>query len=272
MTMKGFIKKGLSQGLIAAGKIIPSQGIPILTYHSIDSTSSVISIRQDVFKEQMKYLSDNGYTTISLRQYIDRLRRGKIKNKKEVVLTFDDGFRNNYTFAFPILKKMGFTATFFLTSGFIGRTCQWHRDQSIKEMPLLSWDEIKEMSAADMEFGAHTMNHVDLTKASDIELEQEIDGSRKMIEDFLGKSVDLFCYPYGRYSGKIETKVKNYGFLGSCSIRYGIRNHIQDQYCLRRIGTARFSTQLDFISGVLGTYGMYAGCSDFLRVKEVNFK
>ena len=128
------------------------------------------------------------------------------------------------------------------------------------------------MSKAGMEFGAHTMNHTDLTKASDVELDQEIDGSRKMIEDYLGKGVDLFCYPYGRYSGKIVAKVINLGFLGGCSIRYGIRNRIQDQYCLRRIGTARFSTQLDFISGVLGTYGMYAGFSDFLRMKEVNLK
>ena len=130
--MKKLVKKGLSSGLIAAGKIIPSQGIPILTYHSIDSTGSVISIQQDVFKEQMNYLADNEYTIISLRKYIERLKGGAIKGKKEVVLTFDDGFSNNYTFAFPILKKLGFIATFFLTSGFIGRTCQWGRDQSIK--------------------------------------------------------------------------------------------------------------------------------------------
>lgn len=248
------------------GRIIPPQGIPILTYHSVDSNGSVISVSKEIFRDQISCLADQGYKTISLKTFIESLKNGSRQNKREVVLTFDDGYRNNYTSVFPILKKHDFTATIFLPTGFIGKTAKWGEKSSISKMPLLSWEEIKEMSEANMDFGAHTINHIDLTSASEIRMKEEIAGSKKIIEDSLGKPVDFFCYPYGKTSPKVEAIVRNLGFSGGCSIRYGIKNTIQDQYCLKRIGTARFSTHLDFVAGVLGTYGIYAGFSDFYKM------
>ncbi len=263
--MKKFFKEGLSRGLLITSRLLPLQGIPILTYHSIDSSGSTISTAQEVFNSHIEYLADQGYKTISMRTYHDRLMGLLPKNEREIVLTFDDGFKNNYDVVFPLLKRFGFTATFFLTVGFIGKTCRWPMDPSIPEMSLLSWDEVREMSAGGMEFGAHTVTHVDLTEVSDVIALEEIAGSKSTMEDQLCKPVDFFCYPYGKYSERNVDMVKESGFLGGCSIRYGVRNQADDRYCLRRVGTARFSNLFDFKAGVHGSYGLYVSLRDLLR-------
>lgn len=266
--MKQFIKRGLSLGLVMAGRMIPVQGTPILTYHSVDRTGSAISTPPEFFEAQMAHLSRSGYRTISLSTFLQNMEGGNSRERlgeKRVVLTFDDGYRNNYTAAFPILREFGFTATFFLAVDYVGKMGRWRRDPSIEEMPLFSWDEAREMEVAGMEFGAHTLTHADLTALSVKDAEREIAASRARIEDRLGRRVDGFCYPYGRFSSLIEAMVRDLGFAGACSVRYGIRNRHRDRYCLRRIGTGHFTSLLDFEAGILGTYGAYVGLRDGLR-------
>lgn len=263
--MKKFFKEGLSRGLLITSRLLPSQGIPILTYHSIDSSGSTISTSQEVFKSHIEYLADQGFRTISLRAYYDRLTGLLPDSEREIVLTFDDGFKNNYDVVFPLMKRFGFTATFFLTAGFIGKTCRWPMDTSIPEMPLLSWDEVREMSSEGMEFGAHTVSHVDLTGVSEETAMEEIVRSKSIIEEQLCKPVEFFCYPYGKYLQQHVDMVKESGFLGGCSIKYGVRNQADDRYCLRRVGTARFSNLFDFKAGVHGSYGLYVSVRDLLR-------
>lgn len=257
--MKQGIKKIISSGLVFLGKIKKTKEIPILTYHSVDSTNSVISISPKAFRAQINYLSDKGYRTISLNDFLNRLARDDYNTEKlkEVVLTFDDGFKNNYTEVLPILTEFNFTATIFLTTGFLNKMCTWEREKSIGNIPLLNWKEIREMDRYGIEFGAHTVNHVDLTSLGIKEAEKEITDSKKIIEDKLGKTVHFFCYPFGRHNDTIDELVAGSGFKAGCTTRFKIKNCYANRYALSRIGTSRFSSLVDFKAGILGTYGFY---------------
>jgi len=261
------VKQGLLMVLAVAGRIFPSDGVRILTYHSVDRSGSPISVSPERFEAQMTCLADEGYRVVSLREMLAEWSEGQgpVPGDRRVVLTFDDGYRNNYTAAFPILRRMGFTATVFLAVGYIGGDNGWERDPRIRGMRLLSWEEIREMAQGGMEFGAHTVGHVDLAAVSETEAEREIRESRERIEEGLWKSADLFCYPYGRFTPGIQEQVRRAGFSGACSIRYGIGNRPEDRYALRRVGTSRFHSMQDFRAGIRGTYGWYVSLRDYVR-------
>jgi peptidoglycan/xylan/chitin deacetylase (PgdA/CDA1 family) len=263
--MRQVLKRRIASSLVKLATIFPAHRIPVLAYHSIDSSGSVISTSRDLFEAQMVYLYGQGYRTINLDEYLERLKTGGGKDRKEVVLTFDDGFENNYTVAFPILKRLGFTATIFLTTGYLGKTCKWQKDQSIGALPLLSWEQVLEMSEEGFSFGSHTISHADLTTVTEDEAEREIAASKESLETRLSKSVSFFCYPYGNRTPAIEGIVRRQGYLGACTTVYGMKNQYEDRYHLKRLGAARFSSNVDFQAGVLGTYGLYVRIRDIVK-------
>lgn len=266
--MKHQIKKGISFCLAQLGNILTFDHIPILTYHSIDSSGSPISMDENQFTRQMEWLYEHDYRTVSLNSFLERVGNGTVSSgKKNVVLTFDDGFENNYTVAFPVLKKFGFKATFFLSTAFLGTNSHW-LEPPLDRMSMLSWEQVKEMSQAGMDFGAHTVHHTDLTVVDRDHAEREINDSKDVIEDHLNKGVYFFCYPFGHYSWELEFLVRRIGFLGACTTKYGIRNSRDDRYKLSRIGTAKFSNHFDFIAGILGTYDLYEAIRRLFPVKK----
>jgi peptidoglycan/xylan/chitin deacetylase (PgdA/CDA1 family) len=186
---------------------------------------------------------------------------------KTVVITFDDGFRNNYTQAFPILKMYGFTATVFLTIDHINGVCTWDKHESIPEIPLLSWDEIREMSTYGIDFGSHGCTHRYMTRLSREEMEMELQESKSTIEVKLGKPADFFCHPYGDTNRQTQQLVEDCGYVGAFGgADFSLANSKDNLYDLGRLGTAHFTSIWDFRAGLLGTYGWY------LRVKEVTHR
>lgn len=215
--------------------------IPILTYHSIDESGSVISVSPDKFKRQMEFLKRGGFQTISLKEITECIYNGRDFPKKSIAITFDDGFKNIYSKAFPVLKEFGFTATLFLISGKCGKDNQWDRQtKNIPRLVLLSWDEILEMSDNGIEFGAHTMSHADLSKLSLDKAAEEITRSKSMIQGRLKKDTLFFAYPYGRQSEQIQSIVKD-EFSGACSDKMGFTTLKSDIYSLPRIEMYYFS-------------------------------
>ena len=235
-----------------------SNGIPILTYHSIDDSESVISVSAQKFEKQIRYLNKKGYQTLSLSKAVDYLTQGITLPRKNFIITFDDGYRNNYTEVLPILKKYNFTATIFLTTGHCGKINNWpNQHSSIPELPMLSWEEVNEMVNYGIEFGAHTQKHANLTYVSRDLARKEIMNSKDEIEKRIEKPVKLFSYPFGAYN-KIVKDIVRKNFIGAISNKPGKINANSDVYALERINaTGQLFKMIHFNFLFFGSFGFY---------------
>lgn len=215
--------------------------IPILTFHSLDSDQSVISFNPARFKKILSVLKEKGYTTISLHDLIDWLDGRKSFQSPVFVLTFDDGFENLYSHAFPVLEEFNYHATIFLTTGYCGLKNDWlSQPADIPAKPILTWDQVKEMSESVFDIQAHTINHPYLSQIPSKVVEEEITGSKKMIEDQTGKSVDFFAYPYGDYN-ELAYNIVTLNYKGACSVDLNFTTLNSDRYLLERLDMYYFS-------------------------------
>lgn len=190
----------------------PAQGIsvavPVIVYHGvrpnyIGETADVkrYTIEPDTLERELTYLRDNKYNVISLGALSRFFDEGVPLPPRPIVLTFDDGWKNQYIYAFPLLKKYGFTATFFIFTSAVG-----HKN-------FMTWDEIREMDTSGMTIGGHTRTHPYLTKITDpVALTKEISGGKQVIEDHLGHSIDTFAYPFGLYNATTTREVRGAGY------------------------------------------------------------
>jgi peptidoglycan/xylan/chitin deacetylase (PgdA/CDA1 family) len=169
----------------------------VLTYHSIGDDSGPTSIPADVFRRQMEELVSTGYRSLDLQGFIDwRLGRDSDPGRR-VLITFDDGFADFGKTAFPIMRSRHLQPVMFVPTGKVGGSEDWGGANE-PPRPLLSWRQIKALSKDGVEFGAHGVNHPDLTALSAEDRLTEIVNSGKMLEDALGKRTRSFAAPYGR--------------------------------------------------------------------------
>ena len=213
---------------------MPSDRLPILTYHSIDESRSVISVSPAQFAGQMEALSRAGFVSLPLREAALRLARDGHVPDRTVVITFDDGYESVYTEAMPILARHGFKATVFLVGDFVGRPGrQAPPELDGPLLSLLSWDQVQDLVDHGHEMGAHTMSHPDLTRIPSSELTHEIATSRKILEDRLGEVVSSFAYPFGRFTPEVRQIVSKQ-FATAVSTKLGFAHAGQDPYTLAR--------------------------------------
>jgi len=176
--------------------------VPILYYHRINDVVEGIDelhVKPAEFEKQMQYLKDNGYTVITFDD-LDKTEH----IQKPVIITFDDGYEDNYTYAYPILKKFGFKATVFLVADFVGNSS------------ILNKDEILEMRDL-VNFQSHTLSHPELTKLKPEEAEKEISLSKTKLEELTGTKMNAFAYPVGYYNANILEMVKKYYKYAVCN-------------------------------------------------------
>lgn len=218
-------------------------GVPILTYHSIDESGSIISTSPHVFRRQMQHLSDAGYKAITLGEMVARQGKSEVLPEKTVVLTFDDGFRNFYTEAYPVLRANDFKATVFLVTDLCGRHNDWAGNpQDLPRSELLDWKEIRELDADGIEFGSHTRTHPDLTQLRAQKITSEMLDSKAQISDRLGREVSTFAYPYGRMNSEAR-RIALENFDASCSTDLGKVRSQHDRASLNRIDSYYLSNQ-----------------------------
>lgn len=175
-----------------------SVAIPILMYHSISDEEQPnlhpyyrTTASRAVFYEQMRALHQNHYQTCSLGEAVAALQAGDPQATKRVAITFDDGFRDFYRNAFPVLTEFNFTASMFLPTSFIGEQTRLFKGQ-----PCLTWHEVKELQRNGISFGSHTVSHPQLHAVTRTQLWEELSRSKTEIEEKTGQAVDTFAYPY----------------------------------------------------------------------------
>jgi len=152
-----------------------------------DPARKTLSVSKEKFEEQLKEIKDLGYKTISLYDLNEALKGNKEIDKKSIVLTFDDGYIDNYINAYPLLKKYKMTGTFFIVPGFI----------EDKSEIYMSWDNAKEMHKNNMDMEVHTMKHVDIRSLNYAGMQYQINNARTLIKEKLNKDAKMFAYPYG---------------------------------------------------------------------------
>lgn len=216
-------------------QVAPKVKIPILTYHSIDKSGSIISTAPDVFRRQMRFLSESNYNVVTLNELTTSLVQGKAPQRNTIALTFDDGFQNFLTAAFPVLDSYGFKATVFLVTDYCGQNNEWAGNpRNFPLSKILSWDEVKELHKHGIEFGNHTRTHPDLTKITDSSVRSEIVESKAIMEDMLGNEVGSFAYPFGKFNSSVRQIVKN-EYRAACSTSLGKVESGSDFFSLERI-------------------------------------
>ncbi len=218
-----------------------AKGLRILCYHNVhDNDSRYTTVSTLNFKKQMDFLSRNEYQSVSLN---DLLARNGGTSAKQIAITFDDGWRDNYVNAFPILKQYGFQATIFLVADRIG------------EPDYLTVEQIKEMHRYGIQFGSHTLSHPKLPSLTEEEKWSEIFTSRKKIEDQFQFNIDFFCYPYGLYDSKTVQMVEKAGYKGACSNRPG-SNIKGGAFLLKRTEVGAQDNLFDFEKKISGAYDL----------------
>ncbi len=189
--------------------------ILLLAYHRVNDWSrDALTVRPEEFQWQMNRLAQK-YRVICLSELTDLFYRNAVPSENLAAVTFDDGYRDNYLFAYPVLKKMGLGATFFLTAGLVGTRQTLKPGTGRDKDRMLSWEEAAEMAGTGFEFGSHTRTHPRLTGCSSEEARRQIVDSRALLAEKLGRPVELFCYPFGDQSGQIRAMVREAGYAAA---------------------------------------------------------
>ncbi|MEI9475108.1 MAG: polysaccharide deacetylase family protein [Deltaproteobacteria bacterium] len=235
----GGYKLGKKTGIISLWNLA-FVGASVLIFHKVnDRDKSELSVSTTLFEKVIEKVTED-YKVISLESLIGGLKENRKIPSGTVVVTFDDGYQDNFLHGAQILKKYSITATFFVTSGYVGSKRSFSWDKGAKENnPIMSWDEVRELSQMGFEIGGHTINHVNLGKVSLDEAEKEIRGCKEKIEDEIGKEVNKFAYPFGRkeaITNEVVELVKKAGFKCCCSGYGGKVINGSDPFCLQRIG------------------------------------
>ncbi len=227
----------------------------ILAYHSVsDCRHDGLAVRVSDFEKQMRWLSRHGYRSITLAQYMSQpVRRGE----RIVMITFDDGYADNFTMAFPILRKYGFVATIFLVSDFVNtdHIYAWDRPQippngNREPYRLLNWEQVREMAQSQFEFGSHTCTHPELTSVTPAMGWDEIARSRADLSRQLEQEIVSFCYPRGDLNTDTMHMVQQAGYqcavVTPSPLRLPSSGLPLNCYALRRVGLYGDNTPYHF--------------------------
>lgn len=219
-------------------------GFPILTYHFVGNyprrrTRRSIFCHAPVFQAQMRFLHRRGWRAIPLREAGEAIAAGSPLPRRTFVVTFDDGDADLTWSAAPILRSLGFPATVFLVSDYLGRSNAWEAGADLRTQPLLDVNGARELLDSGFDIGAHTATHPDLTSIADASrLRAEIAGSRESLEQELQRPIQTFCYPYGRLNDAARDAVAEAGYLCAVTTRKGRARQGDDVFRLPRVSVS----------------------------------
>lgn len=215
---------------------------PILAYHHIALRRPQDSyyVSPEIFDSQMKWLKDNDYHVISFDKFYDAILGKSGLPTKPVVITFDDDLKDQYTNAFPILLKYGYTATFFIKMNNLNKGG-------------MTWNNLRELLNAGNIVGSHSVNHDAMANMPPTQLKYELEESKNALEKNLGIKIKYFCYPGGSYSSATVEATKNADYLAAVTTRHKVDQEIKDSnsiYTLPRVHIDdEMPTFIDWVQG-----------------------
>ena len=206
--------------------------VPILMYHLINvsppgtpAMERRLTVHPDDFARQMRWLKQHGYRTITQLELFEALFRGRRLGPKPILITFDDGYRDLYVNASPVLARLGMRATAYIVTSRLKNG-----------YPLfLSWRLVRQLPSRGIEIASHTASHVDLTSLSDREAFRELVESRLAIERRLRHPVQWLAYPFGDYDARIERLVRRAGYVLAVTTEGGSVQSARRPLALRRL-------------------------------------
>ncbi len=227
--------------------------VPVLMYHHVNPhKGDIVTVTPEVFEAQMSHLSRSGYNTLTAGELLSFMRGELIPNGKAVVITFDDGWLDNYLHAFPVLKKYRLKATVFLitdrtemasekTAALPDRVPTHNESKALIKRGdawrvVLNWERVREMAASGLvEFYSHTRSHRKCDTLSEEELLEELGKSRLTMERNLGRPCTCLCWPYGHYNQLAVSTAKAAGYEVLFTTDHGVVKAGSDPFAVRRI-------------------------------------
>jgi peptidoglycan/xylan/chitin deacetylase (PgdA/CDA1 family) len=190
-----------------------------------DAVRRDLTVSPETFEEQLQYLADQGYQTVTLRDLYDALSVGRPLPDKPVVLTFDDGYQDAYTDVLPMLQQHGFVGVFFVLA----------TPAHFEAPAYMTWADVKAMAEAGMSIQGHGRDHYDMRNRSVDFLVYQILGIKEAVEAHTDQQVTFFCYPAGKYDDQTLTVVESAGYLGAVTVKWGATERLDNRYTWPRI-------------------------------------
>jgi peptidoglycan/xylan/chitin deacetylase (PgdA/CDA1 family) len=190
-----------------------------------DAVRRDLSLPPERFEEQLKYLVEQGYQSITLADLVMALQTGSALPTKPIIITLDDGYRDAYTNAYPLLLKYHMKATIFIITGLI--------DDNNPD--YLTWAQVAEMSNHDIDIESHTVNHTDLRNRDTAYVKHELSASKQAIEARTGRTVRFFCYPSGEYDANVISLLPGEGYWAAVTTVQGIEQKSSSLFELVRL-------------------------------------
>ena len=192
------------------------------------------TVSVDKFEKQLQYIDSNAYQTMTFAQYQEFLDGKGVLPPKPVILTFDDGYVDNFTHALPLLKKYNMKGTVFVVTDSIGKPCSWLKHHECNH--IMNWEQLNKWLEAGMEIGGHTLSHPMLSRLSDEEIRYELAASKELLERQLKTKIEFLCYPYGDMDNRVKSLAKAAGYKGALAIFNNISLIHEDMYAIPRVG------------------------------------
>lgn len=239
--MKDPVKRALGRSVFASNlaRLLLKNSAVIVAFHRVQDgvDAEPLTIGVAAFERYCRFFKDH-FKVEPLREIVRRLECGQ-KLNGELAITFDDGYRDNFENAAPVLEKLSLPATFFVVTNWIGTNVvpPWDAAQGVSH-PWMTWHQVRSLHHRGFDVGAHTRTHPDLGTLDGVEAEQEILGARRDLEWQLDASIDLFAYPFGRRENLCDANrqvIKAAGFRCCCSCFGGVVADRTDPFHLSRI-------------------------------------
>lgn len=231
-----------------------SQDIPILLYHSVSDDPPAgftpWAVGRALFAEHLDMLRGLGRVCLSIGELTELTRAGAPVPEAAVVVTFDDGFSDFASNAWPLLKARGVPATLYVTAGLVGGTSEWLEPAGAGRLPMLGADDLGALADDGVEIGAHSMTHPQLDTVGRERAWREIRDSKDALEAILGKPVETFAYPHGYHDRATKKMVADAGYSSAAAVRNALSHAGDDRFALARY-TVMADCSAEHLAGVL---------------------